>query len=333
MPESAATLVVPFWAWFVLGAVVVASLVIDLVGHRGSRGLGRRQAFAWSAAWIAVALGFGAWIGLRFGKDTAQDFFTAFLVEKSLSIDNLFVFLVIFARLKIPAAEQHRVLQWGIIGAFATRAVLITAGAALHGAWHGVVYPLGAFLIYTGIKTARAHGDDSEGEGKILPFLRRHLPYTPRVDGHKFFSLENGRRVATPLLLAVLVIEITDVVFAVDSIPAVFAISTDPFIVYSSNVFAILGLRALYSVLADLLADMKYLRHGLAAILVFAGAKMLTSGLFHVPHFVSLLVIVSVLVAAIVPSVIASRRAARGQRALIQTRAANGSNTRTPAST
>ena len=334
MPESSATLAVPFWAWFILGGVVVASLVIDLVGHRGSRGLGRRHAFAWSAAWIAVALGFGAWIGVRFGRETAEDFFTAFLVEKSLSIDNLFVFLVIFARLKIPKAEQHRVLQWGIIGAFATRAALIAGGAALLGAWHGVVYVLGAFLVYTGVKTARTHdGDDAESEGKVLPFLRRHLPYTPRLDGHRFFTVENGRRVITPLLLAVLVIEITDVIFAVDSIPAVFAISTDPFIVYSSNVFAILGLRALYSVLADLLADMKYLRYGLAAILVFAGAKMLTSELFHVPHVVSLLVIVSVLVAAIVPSVMASRRARAAQRPVIQTRAANGSNTTTPAST
>ncbi len=313
MIESPATLAVPFWAWFVLGSVVVVSLVVDLLGHRGSHGLGRKQAFAWSAAWITVALGFGVWVGLRFGREAAEDFFTAFLVEKSLSIDNLFVFLVIFARLKIPRSEQHRVLQWGIIGAFVTRAALIAGGAALLGAWHGIVYVLGAFLVYTGIKTARAHDkDEAEGEGKILPFLRRHLPYTSRLDGHRFFTVENGRRVITPLLLAVIVIEITDIVFAVDSIPAVFAISTDPFIVYSSNVFAILGLRALYSVLADLLADMKYLRYGLAAILIFAGGKMLASDILHVPHVVSLLAIVGILASAIVPSVIARRRRAQG---------------------
>src|SRR4029453_11610627 len=173
------------------------------------------------------------------------EFVTAYAIEKSLSVDNLFLFLVIFGRLKIPEAEQHRALFWGILGAFATRAAFIAAGTALLPLRHPVVYVLGAFLLYTGIKTAREHVDGS-GEGRILPLLRRHLPLTPRLDGHRFFVVEAGRLLGTPLLLALLVIEATDVVFALDSIPAALAVSEAPFIVYSSNVFAVLALRALY---------------------------------------------------------------------------------------
>jgi TerC family integral membrane protein len=310
------TLEIPAWAWIVLAAVVVFSLAIDLVAHRGNKGQGRPAAVVWSVVWIALAIAFGGWIALEFGASTAQDYFTAYLVEKSLSIDNLFVFLVVFSRLKIPEAEQHRVLQWGIIGAFVTRGAFIAAGAAILSAWHGVVYVLGAFLVYTGIKTAREHatGKDESGEGKVLAFVRRHLPLTPRRYGHHFIAVEDGRKVATPLLLALVVIELTDVLFAVDSIPAVFAITQEPFIVYSSNVFAILGLRALYLVLADLLNDLKYLRYGLAAILVFAGAKMLASGVLHMSPLASLLVIVAILVAVIVPSLVAKAHHVRARR-------------------
>jgi len=311
------TLDIPRWAWIVLAAVVVFSLAIDLAAHRGSKGQGRGTAVVWSAVWIALAVAFGGWIAFEFGGATAQDYFTAYLVEKSLSVDNLFVFLVVFSRLKIPEAEQHRVLQWGIIGAFVTRGAFIAAGAAILSAWHGVVYILGAFLIYTGVKTAReqATGEGGGGERRVLAFLSKRLRITPRLDGHHFFTVENGRRVGTPLLLALLVIELTDVLFAVDSIPAVFAITQEPFIVYSSNVFAILGLRALYLVLADLLNDLKYLRYGLAGILVFAGAKMLASGVVHIPPLASLLVIVAILVATIVPSLVAKRHRARAGRA------------------
>jgi tellurite resistance protein TerC len=314
LPDESATLEVPLTAWLVLAVVVAVGVAIDLIGHRGDRGQGRTKAALWSAAWIGTALAFGAWIAIRFGRGAAEDYLTAFLVEKSLSVDNLFVFLIVFGRLRIPAAEQHRVLQWGIIGAFVTRGLFIAGGSALLASWHGVVYVLGAFLIFTGYKTARDQGsleDDVGKEGKLLPFLRRHLPFTPRLDGHRFLSIENGRRVATPLLLALIVIEITDVIFAVDSIPAAFAITTEPFIVYSSNIFALLGLRALYSVLADLLADLKYLRYGLGGILAFAGAKMLASDVVHVPRLVSLLAIVCILAAAVVPSVVARRRHAR----------------------
>ncbi len=308
---------VPIWAWMILAGVMLASLVVDLLVHRGNRGQGRKTAVLWSGVWIAIALAFAAWVAFQFGRDAAEDFVTAYVVEKSLSIDNLFIFLVIFSRLRIPRSQQHRVLLWGILGAFVTRAVFIASGAALLSAWHGVVYILGVFLIYAGIKTAREGANETgdESEGKIIPFLRRHLPFTPRLVGNHFLTIENGCRVATPLLLALIVIEITDVIFAVDSIPAVFAISREPFIVYSSNVFAILGLRALYLVLADLLTDLKYLRYALAAILVLAGGKMLTAEHVHLPHVVSLLAVLAILTAAIVPSIMARRRKARASRA------------------
>jgi tellurite resistance protein TerC len=305
---NVAPLDVPFWVWLLFAGVVLLSLVIDLVAHRGGRGLSRKHAVAYSIGWIVVALLFAGFVALEFGWVTAQAFVTAYLIEKSLSVDNLFVFLVIFGTLKIPGAEQHRVLFWGIIGALVSRAAFIAAGSALLTRWHFAVYVLGAFLIFTGIKTARS-APDAAKQGRVLPFLQRHLRLTPNLHGHRFFVVEAGRRVATPLMLALVAIEVTDLLFAVDSVPAVFAISQEPFIVYSSNVFAILGLRALYLVLADLLKDLKYLHYGLAAILVFAGAKMLTSDLLHVPHAVSLLSIVAILAAAIIPSVISRRRA------------------------
>ncbi len=175
---------IPFTAWLVLGGVVVASLAADLLGHRGGRSLSRAAAAVWCLIWIAVALLFGGWVAWSFGRDSAEDFFTAWVIEKSLSIDNLLVFLIIFDRLRIPKAEQHRVLFWGILGAFVTRALFIASGSALLSAWHGAVYVLGAFLIYTGIKTM---SDQDEGEGKILSFVQRHLRFTPRGDGHRFF--------------------------------------------------------------------------------------------------------------------------------------------------
>jgi tellurite resistance protein TerC len=301
---------IPVSAWLIFGVVVAVSLAADLFGHRGGRSFSRRAAVVWSVVWISVALLFCGWVALAIGRGPAEDFLTAWLIEKSLSIDNLFVFLVIFDRLRIPASDQHRVLFWGILGAFLTRAVFIASGAALLSAWHGAVYVLGAFLIYTGVKSARASGGD-EGEGRVLGFVRRHFRFTSQTEAHRFFIVEDGRRVATPLLAALVVIEITDVLFAIDSIPAVFSVTSEPFIVYSSNVFAILGMRALYLVLAGLLSGLKYLRYGLAGILVLAGAKMLAAAHVHVPHVASLLAVVLVLMASIVPSVVERRRRRR----------------------
>ncbi|HEX4445722.1 MAG TPA: TerC/Alx family metal homeostasis membrane protein [Polyangiaceae bacterium] len=309
------SLQVPAVAWLVFAGVVLASLAADLLGHRRGRGLGRRGAIVWSLIWVSVALLFGGWVWVSLGRDAGEDFLTAWLIEKSLSIDNLFVFLVIFERLRIPQKEQHRVLFWGIIGAFVTRAAFIASGAALLAAWHGAVYVLGAFLVYTGLKTLREHAGQAEAdEGRILRLVRRLVPFTSRSEGGRFFVVENGKRSATPLLMALIVIETSDIVFAIDSIPAVFSVTSEPFIVYTSNVFAILGMRALYLVLADLLSGLKYLRYALSGILVLAGAKMLLAHFFVVPHAISLLAIAVMLAGAIVPSVIERRRVAREAR-------------------
>lgn len=306
------TLDVPFWMWLVFATIVVVSLVLDLVSHRGGHGLTRRSAIAWSIVWIVSALLFAGWVWINMGGTHAQDFVAAYLMEKSLSVDNLFVFMVVFGRLGIPPAEQHRVLFWGILGALVARAVFIASGAALLARWHDAVYVLGAFLIFTAYKTLRE--DTPNGGEGLLRFMQRNTRLTHRLDGHKFFTRENGRRVGTPLLLALVTIEVSDILFAVDSVPAVFAITEQPFIVYSSNVFAILGMRALYLVLSDLLRDLHYLRYGLAAILALAGLKMLLSEVVHIPHIVSLVLIVTILAAAIIPSIrLARRHAAASQ--------------------
>ncbi len=305
---------VPTWAWVVFAVVVVVSLAIDLAAHRKGHGNGRRAAIVWSCVWVGISLLFAGFVGFELGAKVAGEFLTAWLVEKSLSVDNLFVFLVIFGRLKIPRSQQHGVLFWGIVGAFVTRALFIAAGSAVLSRWQVATYILGGFLVFTGLKTLRSHPDQEDEDGKesrIIKFLQTRLPFTGRVDGGAFTLVENGKRVATPLLLALVAIEVTDIMFAVDSIPAVFAISNEPFIVFSSNVFAILGLRALYLVLADIVADLKYLHYGLGALLIFVGAKMLASRYVHLPHWASLAITIAILTAAIVPSIAARRRKRR----------------------
>ena len=276
---------VPLSMWAVFAGIVAVSLVIDLLSHRGEHGTSRRAAVVWSVTWIAAALAFCVWIGLRLGRGAAEDFLTAYLMEKSLSVDNLFVFLLVFGQLKMKPAEQHRVLFWGILGALVFRGIFIAAGTAVLARWHEVVYVLGVFLVVTGLRTLRGHGGEKDESG-VMKFARERL------------------HLKSTFLLAVVTIELTDIIFAIDSVPAVFAISSDPFIVYTSNVFAILGLRALYLVLSDLLGRLRYMHYGLSAILIFAGAKMLTSGFFHVPHVLSLVAIGVIMVVTIVASVV-----------------------------
>jgi tellurite resistance protein TerC len=287
--------------WIAFGAIVLVSLALDLVAHRGAHSVSRKSAIVWSICWIVAAVLFSGFIALELGVHHAEDFLSAYLMEKSLSIDNLFVFMVIFDRLRIPQTEHHRVLFWGILGALVARALFIAGGSALLTRWHDVVYILGVFLIYTGWKTLRAK--TGGGSDRVLGLTQRSSRLTDKLDGHRFITVEAGRRVGTPLLVALLAIEVSDVLFAVDSVPAVFAISEDPFIVYTSNVFAILGMRALYLVLAELLRDLRYLHYGLAAILAFAGTKMLISGYVHVPPAVSLLLILTILAVAITASI------------------------------
>jgi tellurite resistance protein TerC len=304
--SSSSSLDVPVWAWAALAAIVSAALVIDLLAHRGDRVDSKRRALAWSLVWVGVAIAFNGFVALQFGIQAGEEFLATYLLEKSLSVDNLFVFLLVFSALGIPAAEQRRVLTWGIIGAVVFRGILIFVGAAVVQHWHGVLYAFGALLLVAAVKLARA--PDEAGESKLLAWLERHLPWTRTLHGHRFFTRVGTRRVATPLLVALIAIELTDIVFAIDSVPAAFAITEEPFVIYSSNLFAILGLRALYVVLAGALAELRYLRYGLAAVLAFAGLKLLLASWISLPPLVSVAIIALLIGSAVIASLRANRR-------------------------
>ena len=298
------------WALFL--AFIVGMLALDLgVFHRNAHDVSRREALAWSAAWIGLAIVFNAGVYLVRGPEAGLEWTTGYLVEKTLSIDNVFVILLIFSAFAVPGAYQHRVLFWGIAGALVMRAVLIAAAGLLLGALHFVIYVFGAFLIYTGIKFLREqeHTPDLE-QNRVVRTARRLFRTTEGYEGQRFFVRRRGLLYATPLFLVLLLIESTDLVFAVDSIPAIYAITDDPFIVFTSNIFAILGLRSLYFVLAGYLAGLAYLKPALAAILIFVGAKMLILDFYKVPALASLGVIATILAVAIAASLLVARRRA-----------------------
>ena len=290
------------WAGFL--GLIGALLALDLgVFHRRDHVVGPREAAAWTAFWIALALLFGGFVWSRHGGDAALQYLTGYTIEKSLSVDNIFVFVAIFKALAIPAVHQHRVLFWGIVSALALRGAMIATGAALLARFHWVIYLLGGFLVLTGLKLLLARGAAAHPEESgIFRALRRLVPATPRLDGHRFFTLENGRRLATPLLFALVLIELSDVLFAVDSIPAVFAVTQDPFIVFTSNIFAILGLRSLYFLLASVMDRFVYLRPSLACVLLFVGGKMALAGVVTVHPAVSLGVVVGILAIGVAAS-------------------------------
>jgi tellurite resistance protein TerC len=287
-------------------------MALDLgVFHRNTHTIGVREALAWSAVWIALALLFNLGIYFLIGSDKALKFFTSYLVEKSLSVDNLFVFLLIFSYFGVSSNYQHKVLFWGILGALITRAIFIASGLAILQTLHWVIYIFGAFLVYTGIrmslkKERRIRLEDNPA----LRFLHRFVPITDSYQGDEFLVRVNGRRFATPLLLVLIVVEMTDVVFAMDSIPAVLAITLDPFIVYTSNIFAILGLRALYFALAGVTQRLHYLHYDLSAILIFLGFKMLTSGIYKMPVSLALGVVAGILMLSAFVSVLRPRKRA-----------------------
>jgi tellurite resistance protein TerC len=253
-----------------------------------------------------VSLAFNVFVAVRFGATAGEEFLAVYLLEKSLSVDNLFVFLLVFGALSIPPAEQRRVLTWGIIGAIVSRGLLVFAGAAAVQRWHWLLYVFGGILIVGAFKLLRS--SESEAENKVLAWLERHVPWTPKLHGHHFVTRISGRLVATPLLLALVAIELTDIVFAIDSVPAAFAVTQEPFIIYSANLLAILGLRALYIVLAGAIADLRYLRFGLAGVLAFAGGKLLTSEWVAIPPLVSVSAIAAMIGIAVVFSVRANRQ-------------------------
>ena len=281
-------------------------LALDLgVFHRKVHVIEIREALVWSAIWVVLSLLFNLGIYFWRGPETALEFLTGYLIEKSLSVDNIFVFLLIFSYFDVPSLYQHKVLFWGILGALIMRAIFILAGVALIQKFHWVIYVFGVFLILTGIRVALQKGKEIHPErNPVLKLFRRLIPVTARYEDSRFWIKKEGRYLATPLFIVLLIVETTDIVFAVDSIPAILAITLDPFIVYSSNVFAILGLRALYFALAGLMRLFHYLHYGLSGILVFVGLKMLLTDLYKIPIEVALGVVGAILVISVIISVV-----------------------------
>jgi tellurite resistance protein TerC len=298
------------WMWAGFLAFVLAMLALDLgVFHRHSHEVRVREALAWSGVWVALALGFNAIVWQVYGPTKGLEFLTGYLIEKALSVDNIFVFLVLFSFFAVPKAYQHRVLFWGILGALLMRAVFILAGAALLERFHWIMYVFGALLLLTGVKLVLQKSEEMNPErNAILRLFRRLVPAVAEYHGERFTVTRDGRRFATPLLAVLVAVEATDLVFAVDSIPAVFAVTTDPFIVFTSNIFAILGLRAMYFLLADVMGRFRYLKPGLAAVLVFVGVKMMIVDLYKIPIVVSLGTVAAILTVAVAASLIATRQ-------------------------
>jgi tellurite resistance protein TerC len=309
-PAEFVSLTVPLWAWAALVAGITALLLADLlIVHRRPHAVSLREAAIESAAWIALGLSFSALLAWWFGAGAAGEYLAGYLIEKSLSIDNVFVWAVIFQYFAVPAKYQFRVLFWGIFGALVLRAIFIFAGVALLERFEWILYIFGAFLLFTAVKIARSHGAEVHPEANpVLRVVRRVVPSTTEYDGQRLFTRRTGRRLATPLLAVLVLVETTDVVFAVDSIPAILAVSREPFIVFASNAFAILGLRALYFLLAGMAGRFRYLNFGLGVILGFVGVKMLVVEWYHFPTWLSLAVIAVVLAVTVWASVRAERR-------------------------
>jgi tellurite resistance protein TerC len=301
------------WGGFIV--FVLLMLALDLgVFHRKAHVIRYREALIWSGVWVSLALLFNLGVYIWFGSERAIEFLTGYLIEKSLSVDNIFVFLIIFSALGIPQLYQHRVLFWGIFTALLMRAAMIFAGAAMLARFHWVIYVFGGFLIITGIKLFRDRKKEEHPEqGAAMRLLNRTIPSTKQLSGHHFFVRENGRWLATPLFMALMLVEICDVIFAVDSIPAIFSVTEDPFIVFTSNIFAILGLRSLFFLAGGLMEKFTYLKVGLSAVLIFVGIKMTIADFYKIPPAVSLVVVTLLLGAAVLASVLRARKIERAE--------------------
>jgi len=295
--------------WVLFNGFVLAMLALDLgVFNRKAHVISFKEAVSWSLVWIAIAVAFGVGVGFWYGPTLSMEFFAGYTLEKALSVDNIFVILLIFTSFKVPSMYQHRVLFWGIIGALVMRGLFIWGGVSLIEKFHWIIYVFGLFLIATGIKMAVSDEKETDmTQSPIMKGLRKLIPVTTDYHGQSFFVTLNRRLTATPLFAVLVLVEVTDLIFAVDSIPAILAVSRDPFIVYTSNVFAILGLRSLYFALSGFVDRFYYLKHALSVILVFVGFKMLLSEVYKIPIHWSLGFIFSVLVAAVVASLIKSK--------------------------
>lgn len=311
------------WLWVIFNLFVLGMLALDLgVFHRKSHAVSGKEALMWSVIWISLALIFNAGIYFYWHKmmpnssysnsEAALAFFTGYLIEKSLSVDNIFVFILIFSFFAVPAGYQHHVLFWGILGALVMRGTLIAVGAALLNEFHWIIYIFGGFLIFTGIRMALHRNEEIHPENNpLIKLVKRILPVTENYEGDKFFIRRAGKWIATPLFLVLLVIESTDLIFAVDSIPAIFAVTENPFIVYTSNVFAILGLRSLYFLLANVMDKFQYLKLGLAVVLSFVGVKMILVDIYKMPVLLSLGIIASILAISVVASLWKTRTSSK----------------------
>ncbi len=308
-PSSFVDLDVTIWAWVALIALIVVMLGIDLARHREAHAPTTREALIESGIWVACGISFGVVLAFVWGSQAFGEYISGYLIEKSLSVDNVFVWSMLFTTLAIPLMYQHRVLFWGIFGALSLRATFIVAGAALLNSFWWLLLVFGVFLVFTGIRVMRHRADEQTHHSTPgLKLLKRFIPVSDELDGQHFLTRIDGRRAATPLLAALVVIEVTDVIFAVDSVPAILAVSKEAYLVFASNAFAILGLRAMYFLLADAKERFHYLSHALGGILVFVGIKMAVSHWYHMNTYVSLAVIALMLVAAIVFSVRKTRR-------------------------
>lgn len=312
----------PFF-YTVFFVAVLIMIVIDMVALKqsGSHKVSIKEAAAWSAIWVAVACAFGGWLWWYLATDPAYgeavanqktlEFFTGYVIEKSLAVDNIFVFLMIFAFFKVPAEYQRRVLLYGVFGAIILRTIMVFLGAALVKEFSWILYVFGAFLLFTGLKMMLPEKDEEQdlANNGLLKFLRKHLRMTDEYHGEAFFVVKNGLRYATPMFVVLVFVELSDVVFAVDSIPAIFAVTMDPFIVLTSNIFAILGLRAMFFLLADVADRFHLLRYGLAIVLSFIGMKLLLLKVYHIPVAVSLGVVFSVITASVIASLMFPKKA------------------------
>lgn len=321
---ESAQLVVPMWAWVALSVVIVAMLAVDLFMHRDNHVVEFREAAVWSVIWVAAGLGFGAVMWWAYGANVAGDYYAGYLIEKALSVDNVFVFALIFTYFAVPDRYQHKVLFWGVIGALLFRLVFIFVGAELLKTFFWTAYLFGAFLIYTGYKMAFSHNQDLQPERNLLVRLvRRVIPVQAEYDGARFFTRRDGKRVGTLLFVVLIAVEATDLIFAIDSVAAVLAITTSTFIVWTANAFAVLGLRSLYFCLSGLMRRFVHLHYGLAVLLGFAGVKLILSetpvGKLPIP--LTLGVIVVTLAVSIVWSLVATSKdepAEEGERSVLR---------------
>lgn len=309
-----------FYGIFFIAVLIMIAIDMVSLKKNGAHKVSIKEALAWSGIWVAVSCAFAGWLyfelagnptyGAAVAKEKVLEFFTGYVLEKSLAVDNIFVFLMIFGYFKVEPKFQHRVLLYGVFGAIVLRAIMIFIGAALVQQFEWILYLFGAFLLYTGIHMMKpeAEAEEDLSQNKILTLLKKVIPTSQQFDGEKFFTIENGKRIVTPLLLVLIMIELSDVIFAVDSIPAIFAVTTDPFIVLTSNIFAILGLRAMYFLLADFAERFIFLKYGLAFVLSFIGIKMLIMHWVHIPISISLSVVFGALGASILTSLVYTRQ-------------------------